>query len=140
MSGNDARDTPGRHAGDRRESAPGSGSEFGSRAKSGSGSVDDHFDAVAVERAERTDREERLASRRLAGIEAGRRKGGLVGAALAGSMLVLHEIYEGPAVDVDIVEVAETPGGPGDIDIDGIDVSVDGVDIWAPPPTSSRDS
>ena len=77
--------------------------------------------------------EEGLAARRWSSIEAGRRKGGVAGAAIAGAMLAVGEIYEGPRRD-EIVAVAEHPGEPGDIDRDGIGVSVDGVDAWAPPP------
>jgi len=94
----------------------------------------DDFDAVAFEQAERAGREERAATRKLSSIEAGRRKGGLAGAAMAGAMLSLQEIYEGPAHDADIVEVSESPDEPGDIDTDGIEVSVDGTNVWAPPP------
>ena len=92
------------------------------------------FDAVAFEHAERAEREERLATRKLAAIEAGRRKGGVAGAAMAGAMLAVQEIYEGPPLDADIVEVSESPDEPGDIDTDGIGVTVGGVDVWAPPP------
>jgi hypothetical protein len=81
----------------------------------------------------RIEEEEAIARRRLAAIEAGRRKGGAVGAAMAGAMLALSEIYEGPKKD-EIVAVAETPDEPGDIDTDGIDVTVGDVDVWAPPP------
>ncbi len=95
---------------------------------------DDDFDAVAFERAERLERDERAADRKLSSIEAGRRSGGLLGAAMAGAMLAVQEIYEGRPHDVDIVEVSESPDEPGDIDIDGIEVSVGGVDVWAPPP------
>ena len=77
--------------------------------------------------------EEAWAARRLSAIEAGRRKGGVAGAAMAGAMLAISEIYEGPKRD-EIVAVAETPDEPNDIDLDGIEVSVDGVDVWAPPP------
>lgn len=103
------------------------------------GAADDDFDAVEFERAERAEREERAATRKLAGIEAGRRKGGLAGAAMAGAMLAAQEIYEGPPHDADIVEVAESPDEPGDIDTDGIEVNVDGVDVWAPPPLGAPD-
>jgi hypothetical protein len=96
--------------------------------------VTDGFDAVAFERAERAERDERLAARRLAGIDAGRRKGGIAGAAMASAMLAVQEIYEGPPHDADIVEVSESPDEPGDIDTDGIEVTVAGVDVWAPPP------
>lgn len=77
--------------------------------------------------------EERVAARRLSTIQAGRRKAGAAGAGLAGAMLAISEIYEGPPKD-DIVAVAEHPGEPGDIDTDGIDVTVGDVDVWAPPP------
>lgn len=91
------------------------------------------FDPVVIDRIER---EERAARLKLSAIEAGRRKGGLVGAVMAGSMLALHEIYEGPPLDTDIVEVAESPDEPGDIDTDGIEVTVGDVSVWAPPPGS----
>ena len=84
------------------------------------------------------EREEVAASRKLAAIEAGRRKGGLAGAAMAGAMLTLQEIYEGPPPD-DTVVVSESPDEPTDIDIDGIEVAVGDVKVWAPPPTSSAD-
>ena len=96
----------------------------------------DDFDAVAVERAERAELEARAAARKQSGIEAGRNKGGLAGAAMAGAMLSLKEIYEGPALDADIVEISESPDEPSDIDLDGIEVSVDGTNVWAPPPGS----
>jgi hypothetical protein len=78
--------------------------------------------------------EERAAARRLSSIEAGRRMGGAAGAGLAGAMLAVSEIYEGPPKDADVVAVAEHPGEPTDIDTDGIDVTVGDVDVWAPPP------
>lgn len=78
--------------------------------------------------------EETIARRRLDAIEAGRRKGGLAGAAMAGAMFALRDIYEGPPKDRETVEVAESPGEPGDIDLDGIRVTVDDIDVWAPPP------
>lgn len=78
--------------------------------------------------------EERVAARRLSSIEAGRRMGGVFGAAAAGAMLGLRDIYEGPPKDDDIVAVSEAPGDPGDIDTEGISGSVADVDYWAPPP------
>ena len=78
--------------------------------------------------------EEQAAARRRSSIEAGRRKGGLLGAAAAGALLGLRDVYEGPRKDDEIVIVSETPGGPGDIDTDGITGTVDDVDFWAPPP------
>jgi hypothetical protein len=85
----------------------------------------------------RIEREERLAARRLSAIEAGRRKGGAAGAAMAGAMLALQEIYEGPKDE--IVAEVEAPGEPGDIDRDGIDVRIGDVDVWAPPPGGRPD-
>jgi hypothetical protein len=76
--------------------------------------------------------EERLAAARLSSIEAGRRKGGLAGAALAGSMLALRDIYEGPPKDQLPIEI-EASGEPHDVDRDGITMNVDGVDVTAPP-------
>jgi hypothetical protein len=113
------------------------------RSTNGAAPVGDDFDAVAFERAERTDRQERserAATLKLSAIEAGRRKGGIAGAAMAGAMLAIHEIYEGPPLDADIVEVAESPDEPGDIDTDGIEVTVGDVDVWAPPPGGTADS
>lgn len=82
--------------------------------------------------------EEAVAARRLSMIEAGRRKGGMLGAAAAGAMIGLRDIYEGPPKEDDIVIVSEAPGDPGDIDIDGITGRVDDVDYWAPPPGDPR--
>ncbi len=101
--------------------------------------TDDDFDAVAFERAERAEHEERAAELKLMAIAAGRRKGGMAGAAMAGAMLAVRDIYEGPPLDADIVEVAESPDEPGDIDTDGIEVTVGDVDVWAPPPGGTTD-
>jgi hypothetical protein len=95
------------------------------------GGLDDEVDPAVVAAIEA---EELAARRRLDAIEAGRRKGGIAGAAMAGAMFAVREIYEGPAKDRETVEVAEAPGEPGDIDIDGIRVTVDDLDVWAPPP------
>ena len=88
------------------------------------------FDDVDLEAIER---EELVASRRQSSIRAGRRMGGAAGAAMAGAMLAIGEIYEGPPKDDGAVEI-EASGEPGDIDSDGIDVTVGEVDVWAPPP------
>jgi len=82
--------------------------------------------------------EEVAASRKLAAIEAGRRKGGIAGAAMAGAMLTLQEIYEGPPPD-DTAVVSESPDDPTDIDTDGIEVTVGDVNVWAPPPAPPAD-
>ena len=82
--------------------------------------------------------EERVAQQRLSMIEAGRRKGGLLGAAAAGAMIGIRDVYEGPPKEDDIVIVSEAPGDPEDIDIDGITGRVADVDFWAPPPGDPR--
>lgn len=82
--------------------------------------------------------EERAAAHRLSMIEAGRRKGGVLGAAAAGAMIGLRDVYEGPPKEDDIVIVSEAPGDPEDIDVDGITGRVADVDFWAPPPHDPR--
>ncbi len=105
---------------------------------------DDSVDAEADERARDDDavpfsvdedawqrsEDEALADRRISSVEAGRRKGGVMGAAMAGAMLAIQEIYEGPKKD-DMVAVSESPDEPGDIDKDGILVQVGDVDVQA---------
>ena len=86
----------------------------------------------------RIEAEEAVAARRLSMIEAGRRKGGVLGAAAAGAMIGLRDIYEGPPKEDDIVIVSEAPGDPEDIDVDGITGRVDDIDFWAPPPGDPR--
>ena len=76
--------------------------------------------------------EERLAEQRMSSIEAGRRKAGVAGAAMAGAMLVVQEIYEGPRKDDKPVTV-EASSDPDDVDSDGIDLTVGDVDVSAPP-------
>jgi hypothetical protein len=83
----------------------------------------------------RIEEEEVLAERRVAAIAAGRRKGGVAGAAMAGAMFALQEIYEGPKTD-EVVAVAESPGEPGDIDKDGIMMTIGEVDVESNPPGS----
>lgn len=87
---------------------------------------------------DRIEAEEAVAARRVSMIEAGRRKGGVFGAAAAGAMIGLRDIYEGPRDDDDIVIEVEAPSDPTDIDVDGIAGSVDDVDFWAPPPGDPR--
>jgi hypothetical protein len=82
--------------------------------------------------------EERAAQQRISMIEAGRRKGGVLGAAAAGAMIGLRDIYEGPPKEDDIVIEIEASGDPTDIDVDGIVGRVDDVDFWAPPPGDPR--
>ncbi|MFT4657450.1 MAG: hypothetical protein ACJAXA_000546 [Candidatus Aldehydirespiratoraceae bacterium] len=80
------------------------------------------------QRTEDVSKEEEEAQLRLSAIEAGRRKGGVVGAAMAGAMMVLQEIYQGPQKD-EMVAVSQSPDEPGDIDKDGILISVGDVDV-----------
>jgi len=86
------------------------------------------------------EREEYRASRKLSTIEAGRRKGGLLGAAMAGAMVTLSELYEGKEITDDIEEVSESAGKVGDIDKDGIDVTVGGMNVRTELPGSAPDA
>jgi len=86
----------------------------------------------------RIEAEEAAAARRVSMIEAGRRKGGMLGAAAAGAMIGIRDVYEGPPEEDDIVIVSEAPGDPEDIDLDGITGRVADVDFWAPPPHDPR--
>ena len=76
--------------------------------------------------------EARLAEQRRSAIEAGRRKGGVVGAGMAGAMLAVAEIYEGPPKE-DAPVTVEASSDPTDIDKDGLDVTVGEVDVASPP-------
>ena len=75
--------------------------------------------------------EERLADQRASAIEAGRRKGGVAGAAMAGAMFAVAEIYDGPKRDDKPVTV-EASSDPEDVDRDGIDLTVGDVDVGSP--------
>ena len=88
--------------------------------------IDQGIDAEAIEA------EEAYAARRLSAIEAGRRKGGVAGAAVAGMMLSLQEIYQGPVKDDTPVAMAESPGDPNEGG--AIKFTVADVDVWVPPP------
>jgi hypothetical protein len=106
--------------------------EADARGEGADADTSDHgFDESEWQRAE----EEALAQRRLSTIEAGRRKGGVAGAAMAGAMFALQEIYEGPKQD-DMMAVSESPDEPGDIDADGITVTVGDVAVKAQLPSS----
>ncbi len=76
--------------------------------------------------------EERLAEQRASAIAAGRRKGGAAGAAMAGAMLAVAEIYEGPPKE-DAPVTVEASSDPHDVDADGVEVTVGEVDVAAPP-------
>lgn len=79
-----------------------------------------------------SDHEERLAEARASAIAAGRRKGGAAGAAMAGAMLAVAEIYEGPSKE-DTPVTVEASGDPHDLERDGVDVTVGDVDVSSPP-------
>ena len=87
------------------------------------GSADDQFIAQ---------QEARLAEQRASAIEAGRRKGGVAGAAMAGAMMAVAEVYEGPPKE-DAPVTVEASSDPNDIDKDGVDLTVGDVDVGAPP-------
>jgi hypothetical protein len=102
------------------------------------GAPADEAEAAELLRLARAVEEEAAAQRRWSSIEAGRRKGGVLGAAAAGAMIGLRDIYEGPPKEDDIVIEIEAAGEPGNIDLDGIVGTVDDVDYWAPPPRDPR--
>jgi hypothetical protein len=77
------------------------------------------------------DHEQRLAVQRAGAIAAGRRKGGVAGAAMAGAMMAVAEIYEGPPKE-DAPVTVEASSDPTDIDRDGVDVTVGEVDVSSP--------
>ena len=76
--------------------------------------------------------EERLAAQRLSALAAGRRKGGLAGAAMAGAMLAISDVIEGPPKEKAAVTV-EASSDPHDLEKEGFGATVDGVDVEAPP-------
>ena len=97
------------------------------------GGPHEEVDRESAEAADAVDhRERRIAEARASSIEAGRRKGGVAGAAMAGAMLALRDIYEGPTKEEIPIEV-EASGEPHDLDRDGVDLTVDGVDVSSPP-------
>jgi hypothetical protein len=55
-------------------------------------------------------------------IEQGRRIGGLPGAMMAGAMIALRDIYEGPKRDDGVVTV-DAPSEPHDVDRDGVELA-----------------
>lgn len=76
--------------------------------------------------------ERRLADQRASAIAAGRRKGGIAGAAMAGAMLAISEIVEGPKKD-DAPVTVEASGDPLDLEKDGFGTTVGEVAVEAPP-------
>jgi hypothetical protein len=67
-----------------------------------------------------------------AAIEAGRRKGGAAGAVLAGAMVAMRDVLEGPPKEEIPIEV-EASGQPHDLERDGVEVTVGDVGVAAPP-------
>ena len=76
--------------------------------------------------------EARLADQRASAIAAGRKKAGVAGAAMAGAMLALSDIIEGPKKD-DAPVTVEASGDPLDLDKDGFGATVGDVAVEAPP-------
>ena len=58
------------------------------------------------------------------------------GAAMAGAMFAIQEIYEGPKQD-EMVAVSESPDEPGDIDENGIMMTIGDDDVESNPPRPS---
>ena len=79
------------------------------------------------------DRQERNRSM----VQHGRRIGGMPGAMMAGAMIALRDIYEGPVTD-EIVSVSETPDEPADVDRDGLSMTVEGIAVTAPALPATR--
>jgi len=59
-------------------------------------------------------------------VAEGRRKAGAVGAMMAGAMIAIRDIYEGPKKD-EGVAVVESPTDPVDLDEDGVRLEGDEV-------------
>jgi hypothetical protein len=87
--------------------------------------TDPHDDPVVVAY------EEQLVERRASAIAAARRKGGLAGAAMAGAMLAVSDVIEGPPKD-DAPVTVEANSDPLDLEKDGFGTHVDGVEVEAP--------
>jgi hypothetical protein len=85
-------------------------------------------DVDAVRAAEKAGRDRSM-------IAHGRRIGGVPGAAIAGAMIALRDIYEGPKRD-DGVVVVDAPSEPHDVDRDGMELAHDEIggslDVSAP--------
>jgi hypothetical protein len=114
-------------ADDQRTVAPAAPAEFGNAGGTETG-IDADYDADAQYL---VSYEERLAERRRTSIEAGRRKGGVVGAAMAGAMMAVAEIYEGPPKE-DAPVTVEASSKPHDLDKDGFGATFGEVDVAAP--------
>lgn len=91
---------------------------------------------TAAERERRLVAEANAAARNRAMIERGRRIGGVPGAMVAGAMIAVRDIYEGPKRDEAPV-VVDSPSEPHDIDRDGVTLAADDIggaqDVSVPP-------
>jgi hypothetical protein len=76
--------------------------------------------------------EERLAERRASALAAAKRKGGMAGMAMAGAMLAISDIIEGPKKD-DAPVTVEASGDPHDLEKDGFGATVGEVSVETPP-------
>ena len=86
---------------------------------------DDHVDERADEDRARVQAANQLARDRSM-IEHGRRIGGVAGAALAGAMIAVRDIYEGPKRDSGQV-VVDSPSEPHDVDREGVELTAEDV-------------
>jgi len=76
--------------------------------------------------------EAELADRRNNAINAGRRKGGAAGGAMAAAMLALRDVIEGPPKE-DAPVTVEASGDPLDLEKDGFGGTFGEVAVEAPP-------
>jgi hypothetical protein len=99
----------------------------------------EHTDTLAD-----ADRQRVMAANQLARdrsmVAAGRRIGGLPGAMVAGAMIAIRDVYEGPKRDDGSV-VVDAPSEPHDVDRDGVTLTADeigGVEDLAVPAQPRR--
>ncbi len=76
-------------------------------------------DTEAVRLAGRAERDRSM-------VAHGRRLAGMPGAIMAGAMIAIRDIYEGPK-DGQVVAISETPDEPHDVDRDGVRLTADDV-------------
>jgi hypothetical protein len=90
----------------------------------------EHDDAEPIDALADADRQRVLAANQLARdrsmIAAGRRIGGVPGAIVAGAMIAIRDVYEGPKRDDGSV-VVDSPSEPHDVDRDGVTLSTDDI-------------
>lgn len=92
--------------------------------------MSEHDDAERIDAVADADRERVMAANQLARdrsmIAAGRRIGGVPGAIVAGAMIAIRDVYEGPKRDEGSV-VVDSPSEPHDVDRDGVTLSSDEI-------------